>query len=204
MESICSLKPNVSREQAIRLFEGGSLTRRLRSLRRGPLRSVALVHVPFQLFSIEITDRGVADLSWLAQDAVTGTFDPYRFQGQISDDQITSVTTRNHIQPSLSCDETMERLKNKVRRTVFGRGFFRVRQLEIHAKLLLSEFYVPYWVGFCGAGSNANLAVIDAVRGVFEGAKVRNCFYEWLAQKQEPEVSSPESVSTVTRLAVGS
>src|ERR1051326_7884830 len=163
MQTIRSLNPNVSREQAIRLFEGRGLTKQLRLLRRGPLRSVALVHVPFRLFAVEIANRGTVDLTWLAQDAVKGNFDPYKFDGPI-DGRMSLVTTRNCILPSLSCDEVMERLKNKVRRTVFGSGFFRVRQLEIRAKLELAEFYVPYWVGFSGSSSNANLTVIDAVR----------------------------------------
>lgn len=191
MQTIRSLNPNVSREQAIQLFEARGLTRHLRSLRRGRLRSVALVHVPFRLFAVEIANRGTVDLAWLAQDAATGSFDPYKFDGPI-DDQTSLITTRNYISLSFSCDEVMEKLKNKVRRTVFGRGFFRVRQLEIKAKLLLPEFYVPYWVGFSGSGSSANLAVIDAVRGVFEGAKVRRFLYEWLVN-QESGVGSQES-----------
>lgn len=183
MQIILSLNPNVSHEQAIQLLEGRGLTRYLRSLRRGHLRSLALVHVPFRLFSIEIANRGSTDLVWLAQDTVTGSFDPYKFDGPV-DDRVSLVTTRNYILPSLSNDEVMERLKNKVRRTVFGHGFFRVRQLEIHAMPVLPEFYVPYWVGFSGSDSNANLAVIDAVRGVFEGAKVRKFLYEWLVNKE--------------------
>ena len=182
METISSLKPNVSCEDAVLQFLRQGVAARVRSVFRGPLRSVALVHIPFRLFRIEISNRGRRELRWLALDAVAGTFDPYAFDGEISPNSLVHVATRNCPPATVPSEETQRLITEKVRRLVFGSGFFRIRDLSIHARAVPLDFHVPYWVGFFGSGQAARFAVIDAVRRCFEGPKVRSFFYDWLRQ----------------------
>ena len=182
METISSLRPNVSCEDAVLQFQRPGVAAQVRSLFRGPLRSVALVHIPFRLFRIEISNRGTRELRWLALDAVTGSFDPYSFEAEIAPGSLVCVATRNHPMATMSCEEAERVVIEKVRRLVFGSGFFRIRDLSIHTQAVPLDFHVPYWVGFFGSGQAARFAVIDAVRRCFEGPKVRSFFYEWLRQ----------------------
>jgi hypothetical protein len=57
--------------------------------------------------------------------------------------------------------------------------------LAISATPLEEELFVPYWLGFRGSDGNARVAVIDAVRRKFEGAKVRRLVEHWLNPKQQ-------------------
>jgi hypothetical protein len=56
--------------------------------------------------------------------------------------------------------------------------------LAITATPLAEELFVPYWLGFRGSDRNARVAVIDAVRRKFEGAKVRRLVENWLSSGQ--------------------
>jgi hypothetical protein len=182
METISSLKPNVSREDAVLEFQRKGVTAQVRSRFRGPLRSVALVHIPFRLFRVHISNHGTHDLRWFALDAVTGTFDPYMFDAELVPESLVHVTTRNHPKVAMPREEAERLLTEKVRRLVFASGFFRIRDFSIQAQAVPLEFHVPYWIGFFGSGPVARFAVIDAVRRCFEGPKVRSFFYDWLRQ----------------------
>ena len=54
--------------------------RPLRSLRSGPLRSVADFYIPFRVFEVEINNAGKKDRRILGLDSVTGSLDPYYFE----------------------------------------------------------------------------------------------------------------------------
>jgi len=187
METIISLKPNMTEGDAVAQFEGRGVAAWARALRQGPLRSIALVHIPFRLFVVEISNYGRHQRRWLAQDAVTGKFDPYLFQGELPAEDLLCVPTRNRAPAALSWDESQQLLTDKVRRSVFGSGFFRVRDLEIHAKATLPEFHVPYWVGFSGLRDTPHVAVIDAVRRNFEGSRVCGFVCDWLRNQPRTE-----------------
>jgi len=178
MKTIASLKPNISCEAAARQFQCA----RLSAFWRGPLRSLALVYIPFRLFRVEIANGDKRETRWLAQDMVSGTFDPYLFDAALATNQLDQVATRNQLAASLSPQTAQEMLRTKVCRSIFGRGFFRLRDFKIEVRPSDPEFYVPYWAGFRGSGSKAQLAVIDAVRGQLEGARVRRLLSDWLQQ----------------------
>ena len=55
---ICSLKPNVTHEEAISQFTAQGATRLIRALTAGPLRSVAELYLPFRIFRARIVNRG--------------------------------------------------------------------------------------------------------------------------------------------------
>ena len=177
---IRTLRPNVTRDEAIRLLRPSGPTGLVRSVLSGPLRSVAEAYIPFYLFQVRITNRGRTETSVLGLDAVRGVLDPYRFEHVPTETETVRVETRNSISPQLASPEAGALLEAKVRRLLYGRGFFKLHAMEIWAEPLTDELHIPYWLGFSGSGRSARLRVLDGVRRRTEGGKVRSIFEAWL------------------------
>ena len=120
------------------------------------------------------------ETSVLGLDAVRGSLDPYRFAHAPTENETVRVETRNSLPASLELDQAQELLVAKVRRLLYGKGFFRLHAIEISAEPLDDELHIPYWLGFSGSGSRARLKVMDGVRRQREGGKVRSIFEAWL------------------------
>jgi hypothetical protein len=176
---IRSLKPNVTREEAIRYFTAG-VANRAASLLRGPVRSLADLYIPFRCFQVKIRSAGRQQEQSFALDAVRGVLDLYRLPPLSDHEQVITLQSRNVLPTMVDPSQSAALLIEKVRRMVFARGFFRVRDLNIEAVPLLGEICVPYWVCFRGTTEQVHLAVLDAVRRRPEGAKVRRLVEEWL------------------------
>ena|SRR6266571_6287887 len=181
MARIRSLRPNVTRDEAMQQFSPGGAVDFARSLLFGPVRSVADVYIPFRLFQVEIINAGKREQEFLGLDAATGILDLYHFDQVPPASHVIVMETRNCPPARLEDTQATELLLAKFRRVLFSRGFFRLRSLEISAVPLPGEIHIPYWVGFRGYGNAARMEVIDAVRRRFEGAKVRRVLQEWLA-----------------------
>jgi hypothetical protein len=179
MPRIRCLKPNLSREEALDQMSAG-LGARLREAAFGPLRWVADFYIPFRLFQIEIVNRGKREQRIFALDAVNGSLDPYHLDQFPGEREVVYVETRNCSEPLLDEAEARRIMITKVQRLLFSTGFFRVRDLRIAAEPVAGEIYIPYWIGFRGRGARPHFAVIDAVRGKPEGAKVRQLLQAWL------------------------
>ena len=180
MPHIRSLRPNVTRQEAIEHFHSVCPLRLARDLAQGPLRSVAELYIPFRLFQVRIANRGRAEDRLLGLDAVTGKLDLYQFDHLPTDDETICLETRNCPAPQLDTSNGNGLLIAKLRRHLYGRGFFRIRDLHISAEPLPGELYIPYWLAFRGSGVHTRLAVLDAVRRQLEGAKVRHLVEAWL------------------------
>jgi hypothetical protein len=176
---IRSLKPNVTREEAIRHFSEG-VVNGVAQLIRGPVRSLAELYIPYRLFQVIIRSAGREQNQTFALDAVRGALDLYRLPALTDNGQFMTLETRNALPSGLDESQAAARLIEKVRRMVFTRGFFRVRDLKIEAIPIPGEICVPYWVCFRGSQDDVHLAVLDAVRRRPEGAKVRRLVEEWL------------------------
>jgi hypothetical protein len=185
MPAIHTLRPNVTRGEAIQHFSCG-LHGWLRRATLGPLRLVADVYVPFHLLRIDITNGGRADTRILGMEAVTGSLDPYDFDRGPDSAELVLIDTRNSLEPRLDEKQAAHMSIDKTRRVLFSRGFFRMRDLKITATCLSKTLYVPYWVGFQGANSKTYLSVIDAIRRRFEGGKVRRLLQDWLHEEKTP------------------
>lgn len=179
MTTIQTLRPNVTREEAIRHFSCG-LSGWLRRAALGPLRLLADVYIPFHLFRIDIANGGRTETRLLGVDAVTGSLDPFDFEQAPDPARVVSIHTRNFLEPRLNENQAAQLCIDKTRRVLFSRGFFRMRDLKIAATPTSETLYVPYWVGFQGAYSKVHLSVIDAIRRRSEGAKIRKLMEEWL------------------------
>lgn len=179
MPRIRSLRPNVTREDAIDQFSRGPLAT-VRRVALGPLQSVADFYIPFRLFQVEITNAGRSEMRILGLDVISGSLDLYTFD-QIPDaSEVVTIDTRNCPEVGLDDFAAGALIVERVRRILFSRGFFRMRNPTIRALPTSQDLYVPYWVGFYGSGNQARLSVIDAVRRRFEGAKVRHLLQSWL------------------------
>jgi hypothetical protein len=180
MAQIRTLKPNVTREQAILQFSSTGIPRMFRNVAFGPLRSVAELYLPFRLFEVKIVNREAREERLIALDTVAGNLDPFQFDHLPTKDEMISLETRNCPRPQLDNAQSSDLLIGKVRRRIYSRGFFRMRDLEINVKPVELDFCIPYWLGFRGTNGRARVAVIDAVRRRFEGAKLRRLVEAWL------------------------
>jgi hypothetical protein len=186
MAKICSLRPNVTRDQAVEKFSSRGPAGLTRSAFFGPLRSVADFYIPFRVFRLDIRNRGRLEQRFLAVDSANGTLMPYSFSQPPTESELLLLETRNHAPASLPQRDAADIAITKVQRLLFATGFFRVRGLKISAEPM-TEIHVPYWIGFRGRGERANFTVVDAVRRRVEGAKVRHMIQNWLTlQSQSP------------------
>lgn len=176
MPDIVSLKPNVSREQAIRQFD--SIPSRVLF---GPLRSIADVYIPFLLFDVEIRNGRTCERRTYGVDAVSGDLDAYGFARPPAVADLVSMTTRNCVPSRMEEEPAWRKLEEKLRRMLYRSGFFRIRQLEMKPSAQ-GQVWVPYWVGFRGSEERATLTVLDAVRRRPEGAKIRTLLQQWLCE----------------------
>jgi hypothetical protein len=175
--AIRSLKPNVTRSEAVAAFEGGWARR---WLPRRRLRSVAEAYVPYRIYEVEIANEKSGARWWFGLEAVTGTLDLYGFDSPPAGDELVVVETRNRLEAALDEQPARLALEDKVRRLLFQGGFFRARRPCVKAIRAAEEVHVPYWIGFYPAGDGVRLRVLDAVRRRFEGAKARELFEGWL------------------------
>ena len=161
-------------EEATKLFKS-----RMRRLKLGQFRFDTRFFIPYYLFQVEILNGGKLTSQLLAIDAMTGELDLYSFE-QVPT-EFDEVETTQFGETTLSEKQAFALLKEKVRRMVYLQGFFQISQLRITGNLV-RQLYLPYWVGFFTNKNQLEIEVIDAVRGRFEGAKVRDLVWDWFAR----------------------
>ena len=176
MNTILSLRPNVTRDEAVRQMSAG-ISGLLRNAYPGPLRVVSDFYLPFRVFRTEIRNGTSSDSHLVGVDIVNGSLDIFSFGSHAP--ETIRVQTRNRVAPVLSDGEAQYLLVEKIRRFIFRRGFFRLRDFSIIAQPI-QDLYVPYWVGFSGRGTGAHMTVLNAVRRRIEGGKVRELLHGWL------------------------
>lgn len=158
-------------EEATKLFKS-----RMRRLKLGQFLFATGFFIPYYLFQVEILNGGKLSSQWLAIDAMTGELDLYSFE-QVPT-EFDEVETTQIGETTLSEKQAFALLKEKVRRMVYLQGFFQISDLHITGNLV-RQLYLPYWVGFFTNKNQLEIEVIDAVRGRFEGAKVRDVVLDW-------------------------
>jgi hypothetical protein len=192
--SIRVLKPNVTQEEAIRVFRSGLLRAAYWRMRSGPMQRIADAYVPFWLYRVRHQIGGATKTRFFALDAVHGTLDLFEFPRVPEESDWLEKETRNRLEPRLAEREAGELLRNKVLRALFQRGFFKLRDFTLEIERVAmeraggdagateqtGELYLPYWLAFYGRQQAATCRVLDAVRRRIEGAKAASFFQEWL------------------------
>jgi len=174
---ITSHIPNVSLERATAMFRGS-----FRELRHGRLRVVIDFHLPYYLFHVRMSYGRKWIDSYYGIDAVTGILDLYRFDNPMTAENCREVETSYSLGPQIDPQAAFINLEEKMIRLAFMRGAFKLRGCKVSGELVES-FHMPYWVGVFERSERAHLEVIDAVRGRFEGTKVREIIVSWFASK---------------------
>jgi hypothetical protein len=163
----------VSRARATAMFRGP-----LRELKYGRLRIVIDFYLPYYLFLVRTENRRKVVDSLYGIDAISGILDPYQFDEPLTAVNRREVETSCSLPLQIGPQEAFRTLEERMRRLIFMESLFKVRAWKMSGELVES-FYMPFWVGIYERGDRAHLEVIDAVRGRFEGAKVREIVAGW-------------------------
>lgn len=176
--SIRILKPNVTREDALRAFSAAGFSGLYWRVRNGPLKRIADVYVQYFLFRVKC---GNLRLRLFAIEAVDGSLDLFEFPRIPDGREFSFSGERNRLKAALTEQEAAELLREKALRVIFQQGFFRLGDAHLEISLVPCEIHLPYWLGFYGRNSLAHCRVMDAVRRRMEGAKASAFFEQWLA-----------------------
>jgi hypothetical protein len=179
--TIRSLRPNVTREQAIQAFTAGGLASVYWKLRIGSLQRIADAYIPFRIYKVRYSAGGGRHTHHFALDAVDGSLDLFEFANPPGGAETVVVATRNHPPPALAQQLSENLLRDKVLRLIFQRGFFKVSNVQLETEQLPGEIHLPYWLGFYGTPEDVRCRVMDAVRRRIEGARASALFEHWLA-----------------------
>jgi len=181
VNAIRSLRPNVTREEAIHAFRATGPASLYWKLRMGSLQRIADAYIPFRIYKVRYFAGGGRRTHHFALDAVDGSLDLFEFAKSPGDAETFTVKTRNHPPPSLAEALSEDLLRDKVLRLIFQRGFFKVRNVQLETERLPGEIHLPYWLGFYGTSEDLRCRVMDAVRRRIEGARASALFEHWLA-----------------------
>lgn len=178
--AIRSLRPNVTREEAIQTFMAPGPASLYWKLRSGPLQRIADAYIPFRIYRVRYSMGGGRHTHLFALDAVDGSLDLFEFSAPPGEAETISVSTRNHPASALSEARAEELLRDKALRVIFQQGFFKLRKIGLETEKLPGEIHLPYWLGFYGTPTDVRCRVLDAVRRRIEGAKASAMFEQWL------------------------
>ena len=179
--TIRSLRPNVTRDEAIRQFTAARLSSWVWKLRAGSLQNIAEAYIPFRLYRVRFPVRGVQRTHLFAMDAVDGSLDIFEFAKPPGEAETFEISCRNHLPLTLPEHRAEQLLRDKVLRLVFQQGFFKLREVQLQIELLPGTVHLPYWLGFYGSPQSLRCRVLDAVRRRVEGGKASALFEHWLA-----------------------
>lgn len=172
------LKPNVTREEALRAFSSPGVSALYWRIRSGPLRRIADVYVSYFLFRVKCTTMPPR---LFAMDAVDGSLDLFEFPRIPSAAELRTSNSRNLLGTTLTEERAAGLLRDKVLRVIFQQGFFKLRDPRIEITRVPCELHLPYWLGFYERHGSVHCRVMDAIRRRIEGAKASAFFEQWLA-----------------------
>ncbi|SRR5216683_862809 len=178
---IRSLRPNVTREDAINAFTAWGPASWYWKLRSGSLERIADAYLPFRVYRVRYHMGGAPRSHFFALDAVDGSLDLFEFSLPPGEAETVAVSTRNRPAPALSEAQSDELLRDKVLRLIFQQGFFKLRSVNLETEQLPGEIHLPYWLGFYDTRQKVRCRVLDAVRRRMEGARASALFEQWLA-----------------------
>jgi len=178
---IRSLKPNVTMDEALRAFRAPGPSSLYWRLRIGRLQKIGDAYVPFRLYRLRYLMNKEKVERIFAMDAVDGALDLFEFRMPPQEGEMVTVQTRNCLPGSLTEEQALKILREKVLRIVFQQGFFKLRTASLETEALAGEIHLPYWLAFYGTNNRLRCRVMDAVRRRLEGAKASTFFEQWLA-----------------------
>jgi hypothetical protein len=176
---ITSIKPNITRAQAIAKFCG-----RFNELRHGRLRIVGDFYIPYRFFQLTWSDGRSSNNTFLAADAVTGKLDPIHFDQPPEERTLISPDTTMVAEERVSEEEAYRLVRESMMRSIFMKGFFKLTRPRVEIELATS-LHIPYWIGVYERNDRAHLEIINALLGRFEGSKLREIVTDWFQPQRE-------------------
>jgi hypothetical protein len=177
---ITSVKPLITGEQAASKFCGGA-----NELRHGRLRIVTDFYIPCRFFRINRTE------TFLAADAATGKLDLIEFDRLPEEGACVTVDTAMVAEERVNEEDAYSLFRESMTRSIFMKGFFKLRRVNMEIELA-ATLHIPYWVGVYERNDCAQLEIINALRGRFEGAKLREIVAEWFQPRPEELSKCPQ------------
>ncbi|MBO0862173.1 MAG: hypothetical protein J2P21_27495 [Chloracidobacterium sp.] len=174
---ITSIKTKISREQAVAKFRD-----RFNELRYGRLQMVTDFYIPYRFFRMNRSDRRSSTRTFIAADAVTGKLDLIQFDRQPEEGACLTVDTAMVAEELINEAETYRLVRESMMRSIFMKGFFKLSRVNVEVEMIRS-LHIPYWTGVYERGDRAHLEIINALRGRFEGAKIREVLAEWFQRR---------------------
>ena len=189
---IQALKPNVTREQALHLFTEG-LSGLIANIVRGRPHSITDLYIPYLLFQVHVQSHDKEEIGIYALEAFRGIMDVYELPAMPVQADLLTLETRNVLPSMLDAAQARDAVIAKVRRSIFARGFFQIRDLQIDAVPLPLQICIPYWICFRGNSHNVHISVLDAIRRRKEGPKPAYLIEEWLRSISDTPLHAPQS-----------
>jgi hypothetical protein len=171
---ITSITSNVTRERAISMFRG-----RIGRFRHGRLRLAVDFYIPYRFFKLTWGDARKRTTTYFAADAVTGALDLIEFKQLPVEQEMSRLETDRFVDARVNDEEATRLVRERLMRFIFMKGFFKLSRVEMDVELVAS-LHIPYWVGVYEKRGAAHLEVINALRGSFEGGKLRDLLEEWV------------------------
>ncbi|MEP7270765.1 MAG: PPC domain-containing protein [Acidobacteriota bacterium] len=159
----------------------------LRETRLGQLRAVLSIQIPYHVFAVSGSSEAAV---LLAIDAISGDLDLYRFDDGVPAMTNYGETPERVIPVALSVELAKARLAEKALRMKFLRGFYKVRHAALDCAYT-GTIQLPYWVGLYERRDRVKVEVIDACRGAFEGAKIREVVGESIYRFASDRAAQP-------------
>jgi hypothetical protein len=169
-----------TRDEAVARLDGRGFARWCRQVVRGTLTDVRLVEVPYRLFEVRVENAGQSRVQWLAVDAITGALDLYGFDTPAGAAALDPGGEGEQLPPQAPPERLAAVVEECVRRQVYARGFFQLRDLRIAVVDTGRTLQVPYWVGIRRKGDRASFEVIGAWRRRREGARLVGALAPWI------------------------
>ena len=178
------LKPNVTLAAATRALKGP-----LREFRRGRLAMVLDFYVPYRIFQLTLTNDNKTAGQFLGIDAVTGALDPYAFDYLPAKDERRIISSDRICKTAISDVCALEIAEERIKRGLYTRGFFKIKDPQVKG-VYLETLHIPYWIGLYRREDQVTIEVLNAVRGLYEGAKVREIIAGWFASSRNRKVET--------------
>jgi hypothetical protein len=179
--TIKSLRPTVSRQEAVALFSACGVVGFFLRIQNGSLLRIADAYAPYWIYRVRYVLRKGEATRLFALDALDGSLDLFEFPKLPGLHELIAIETRNDLGSRLTEERAESLLREKVLRVLFQRGFFELREPHLEIVGHPVKLHMPYWVGFYDRRSTVHCRVIDAVRARVEGAKASALFEQWLA-----------------------
>src|SRR5258706_14643313 len=95
VSAIRSLRPNVTREEAIQAFTATGIASLYWKLRIGSLQRIADAYIPFRIYKVRYSAGGGRHMHHFALDAVDGSLDLFEFVKPPGEAEAISVAPRH-------------------------------------------------------------------------------------------------------------